>query len=376
MKQFKYYLLALGFCFLIVLGCKSSYLRSAKIYLFDVKPPDYKNAITQLDKEMQANPNNPETYFLLGYIHYQQGKYEKMVENFKLAREHNLDPINIKDMGEMEEKAWGDIFSKGVNLANQDSSEEALKWFKLAISIKPEKYDGYLNYCVTSAKMDKITEALPYCDKAYQLMPEDGNVQNIYAFVLVNAKQYDKALGIYNKILERDPTNINALTNLAMIYGQKGDDSNAMQVYNKILQVDPEQKDTYFNRGLVFMKQAQAYYEQMKQANDALAADPQNKTLEAKVRQLLAEQKEIYHKAELDFAKAMELEPNDNEARGYLGGSLFHQEKWDEALQVFEKLVSLDPNNKEAWNYLAVLYTKKGMKEKGEEALKKAGITQ
>jgi tetratricopeptide (TPR) repeat protein len=376
MKSFKYYMLVLGLCLMVMLGCKSSYLRSAKIYLFDVKPPDYKNAVTQLNKEMQTNPNNPEAYFLLGYIYSRQGEYEKMVENFKLAREHNLDPVNNKDMGEMEEKAWGDVFSVGASLANQDSLEQALKWFKLATLIDPKRYEGYLNYCVTTAKMNKFDEAMPYCDKAYELMPEDGNVQNTYAVVLLNAGKYDQALGIYNKILERDPSNINVLTNLAMIYGQSGDEKNAMEIYNKILQADPEHKDAYFNRGVLFMKQAQAYYDQIKQANDALAADPKNKSLETKVKQLLAEQKDLYHRAELDFGKVIDLDPNDNEARGYLGASLFHQEKWDEALPAFEKVVSIDANNREAWNYLAVIYTKKGMKEKGEEALKKAGITQ
>jgi len=279
-------------------------------------------------------------------------------------------------MKEIEEKAWVDVFSKGTGLASQDSLEQALKWFELSMLIDPQRYEGYLNYCVTAAKMDNYDKALPYCEKAYQLVPDDGNVQNTYAIVLVKSGKYDEVLEIYDKILKRDPSNINALTNLAMIYGQKGDDQNAMGIYDKILQLEPEHKDAYFNRGLLFMKQAQGYYDKLKEANDYLAADPKNKQLEVNVKQLLVEQKETYSKAESDFGKVVELDPNDTEAIVYFGGSLFHQEKWDEALPVFEKMVSIDPNSKQSWSYLAVVYTKKGMKDKAVDAARKAGISE
>lgn len=49
--------------------------------------------------------------------------------------------------------------------------------------------------------------------------------------------------------------------------------------------------------------------------------------------------------AEVALRKAVELSPNDTQAQALLGWALMHQEKYDEALKVFQGVLSKQPDN-------------------------------
>jgi tetratricopeptide (TPR) repeat protein len=49
--------------------------------------------------------------------------------------------------------------------------------------------------------------------------------------------------------------------------------------------------------------------------------------------------------AEVALRKAIELSPNDTQAQALLGWALMHQEKYDEALKVFQNVLSKQPDN-------------------------------
>jgi tetratricopeptide (TPR) repeat protein len=49
--------------------------------------------------------------------------------------------------------------------------------------------------------------------------------------------------------------------------------------------------------------------------------------------------------AEVALRKAIELSPNDTQAQALLGWALMHQEKYDEALRVFQAVLSKQPDN-------------------------------
>ena len=49
--------------------------------------------------------------------------------------------------------------------------------------------------------------------------------------------------------------------------------------------------------------------------------------------------------AEVALRKAIELSPNDTQAQALLGWSLMHQEKYDEALKVFQGVLTKQPDN-------------------------------
>ena len=373
MRNSKYFLfiLVLLVSLFLVYGCgvKSQYITSAKIYL-NLRPPDFDNAIKQLKLELEHNPDNAEAHFLLGKIYSGRRMYPEMASSFDASSKLSLQ--FKKQSEEIRREKWIAMFNSGVNDAEQDSLKKALEKFKMAIIIDPTRYEGYLNAAAQTMKMEDCDQATKFSEEAYNVKPDDIKVLNARAQISFNCKDYDKSLDVYRKLLDMGPQNVNALINMAMIFELMQLTDSSKAVYDRIVEIDPEYKDAYYNRGILYLNQAIRMYKQLVTVRDSLEQDDQNEELIARSEQLIEKQKELYHLAEMDFQKSVELDPEDLEAMQYLGQVLFQQEETDKAIEVLEKVVELDPKNKEAWSTLSIAYTQSGDRDKALKAAEKA----
>jgi tetratricopeptide (TPR) repeat protein len=296
-------------------------------------------------------------------------------------------------------------------------NQKAVQRYQLAIQIDSARYEPYVNLAAEYVHKDDLDRALEYYLKAHQLKPDDSNVMNDYAITLLTAGRFEDALGLYEKILEKDPTNVNALVNLAMIYARQEETEKALDTYSKIVSIDPEYMDAYFNRGLLYLSQAQERMPVLKAYKDSVGKHKKNKELTSRYQSAWEEYDRLFLKAESDFTKASQIDPNDRDAHfhlgllyvgraqiqnagekqnqdfiqgegffkrsleldpqdlesmKYLGFTLLHLKKWQEASLPLESLVELDPTDREAWGYLAIAYANLGKKDQAEAALKKS----
>jgi len=373
MKNSKLFVVILGLlaALLLIHGCgvKSQYITSAKIYL-KLRPPDYDKAIEQLKLELEHNPGNVEAHFLLGKIYSEKRMYPEMAESFDASLEAG--PQFKAEILEIRKEKWVAVFNSGVTDAEQDSLEKALEKFKMAVIIDPTRYESYLNAAAQTMKMDDCAQAMEYSEKAYQVQPDDIRVLNARAQISFNCKEYDKSLEVYRKLLSMDPQNVNAYVNVATIFELMRMPDSSKVAYDRVIEIDPEYKDAYYNRGILYLNRAIKMYKELVAVRDSLDQNPQDQQLIAKSKELVSKQKEFYHLAEMDFQKAVDLDPDDLEALQYLGQSLFQQEKTDAAIDILEKVVQIDPDNKDAWSTLSIAYTKKGDRQKALEASEKA----
>ena len=373
MRNSKYFLVLLGLLvsIFVVYGCgvKSQYITSAKIYL-KLRPPDYDNAIKQLELELEHNPENAEAHFLLGKIYSEKRIYPEMSKYFDSSLE--LSPLFKKEIREIREDKWVAMFNSGVNDAEADSLEKALEKFKMAIIIDPNRYEAYLNAAAQTMKMDDCEQALKYSQEAYNVEPDDPKVLNARAQISFNCKDYDQSLEVYRKLLQMDPQNVNAYINMATIFELMRLPDSSKVAYDKVIELDPNYKDAYYNRGILYLNQAIKMYKKLVAVRDSMEQNPKDQSLIDRSKQLVEQQKEFYHLAEMDFQKSVDLDPEDMEAMQYLGQSLFQQEKTDEAITILEKVVEMDPDNREVWSTLSIAYTKKGLRDKAMKAAEKA----
>ncbi|MGB2698361.1 MAG: tetratricopeptide repeat protein [Candidatus Zixiibacteriota bacterium] len=373
MRNSKYFVVVLGLLvsIFLVYGCgvKSQYLTSAKIYL-KLRPPDYDNAVKQLQLELEHNPENAEAHFLLGKIYSDKRMYPEMAKHFDSSLE--LSPLFKKEIQEIREDKWVAMFNSGVADADKDSLEKALEKFKMAIIIDPTRYESYLNAAAQTMKMDNCEQALKYSNEAYNVKPDDIKVLNAQAQISFNCKEYDKSIEVYRKLLQMDPQNVNAYINMATIFELLRLPDSSKVAYDKVVELDPNYKDAYYNRGILYLNEAIRMYKTLVTVKDSMEQNPKDQRLIDKSKQLVEKQKEFYNLAETDFQKAVDLDPDDLEALQYLGQSLFQQEKTDKAIEILEKVVEINPDNKEVWSTLSIAYTKKGWREKAMEAAEKA----
>lgn len=357
---------------LLAFGCgvKSQYITSAKIYL-KLKPPDYDNAIKQLKLELEHNPENAEAHFLLGKIYSQKRLYPEMAESFDASVK--LSPQFKGEIEDIRKEKWVDMFNAGVTDAEKDILQKALEKFETAIIIDPTRYEAYLNAAAQTMKMNDCDRAMKFSQEAHAVKPDDIKVLNARAQISFNCKEYDTSLEVYRELLEMDPQNVNAFINMAMIFELMKLTDSSKVVYDRIIEIDPEYKDAYYNRGILYLNQAIQMYKELVVVRDSMEQNPQDTELINKSKQLVSKQREFYNLAEMDFQKAVDLDPDDLEAMQYLGQALFQQEKTDQAIEILEKVVEMDPENKEAWSTLSIAYTKKGLRDKAIEASEKAG---
>jgi len=373
MRDSKYLLviLVLSASLLLVYGCgvKSQYITSAKIYL-KLRPPDYDNAIKQLTLELEHNPENAEAHFLLGKIYSQKRMYPEMASSFDACLK--LSPQFKKEIEDIRKDKWVAMFNSGVADAERDSLEKALEKFKMAIIIDPTRYEAYLNAAAQTMKMNDCQQAAEFSEEAYKVEPDDIKVLNARAQISFNCKEYDTSLEVYRKLLEMDPQNVNAYVNMATIFELMRLPDSSKVAYDRILEIDSEYKDAYYNRGILYLNRAIQMYKELVAVRDSMEQNPKDQGLIDKSQHLVSKQREFYHLAEMDFQKAVELDPDDLEAMQYLGQSLFQQEKTNEAIDILEKVVEIDPKNKDAWSTLSIAYTRQGERDKAIEAAKKA----
>jgi len=332
------------------------YLRSAKIYL-NRSTPDYESALKNLKDGYQKCYNDPVLHELLGRIYADQNQLEKMAEEFRIAKQ--LGHPKAADMDSVLQSKWIQSFQNGTQTLEQADAaasdslrsilfEQAAKSFETCIMMDSSRYQPYVNAAAQWISLNRTERADTLLANAYQLAPESLNVVLSYGINLYNLENYDRAIQIFEKAIKIDANNREALINLASLYGQKMDtDSNAlskaMLIWEDLIEKQMANKDIYYNRGSIFFKKAEK-------------------------ETIVKDREQLFKSAEKDFEKVVELDSNDVDALYQLALVQLNMNEIDKAQVNLEKVVTLEPSHKSAWETLAIIYTKKGMKDKAKEA--------
>lgn len=368
------------------------YLQSAKIYM-QQNPPDLESALKNLTEAQKYYPENPEVYYLMGSIYADKDNLEEMIQAFRQSLKYKLGKKEQKQIGKIKESKWLELFNQGVEKSNQDSLQTALAIFEKAIYIDtsiallidttlvinkvkkdttilaPARYETYVNAGYVAARLKEFPRAAIYYENAYFLKPDNTNVMTGYATSLFNQKEYAKSSQIYEAILQKDSKNKEALLSLAMCYDRLNDMEKANSIYGKLIEAGYADKDIYFNRGLLYVRQAQSLTSTITALRDSLEKEPRNQILSDSAKKIFDNQKQILDKAHTDFSKVSELDPKDKEAYYYLGFSHYLSKEFTEAQKAFENLTQLDPQNKEAWDLLSIIYAQLNDQKNGLWAL-------
>ncbi|HVP36183.1 MAG TPA: tetratricopeptide repeat protein [Terriglobales bacterium] len=430
----RFFKVALILLFLFMVGACSQaqqmsrdvYKTSAKIEL-KLKNPDYNRVMELLEKGKTDYPDDAEIWFLLGKVYGIKHRDKDMVAAFAQADKLGIKGKEKEEMDKIVKEAWFTTFNLGVEYGNQvkrvdrysdqlsadwskyqtlcDSFEtmasktsnltynwkactssqdlplgqlkqglyqKALEQYELAILLDSTHYEPFVNAAFTANKLGDTEKAMAYFKKAYEMKPEDPDVLGNYFSILLNNKKYEEALKVSDQILKIDPDNTDVLFNRTIILDNLGRTDETMKLYDEILLKAPDSKDVYFNRGLLYLNKTSQVAKDLLILRDSLENSPKNQAYINRSHSLIEEQKSYFSKAESDFAKVLQLSPDDLESMRFLGYCYLNEEKPDKAIEVLEKEVQMNPDDKEAWGYLSVSYAKKGMVDKAKEAQKKA----
>src|SRR5258707_6997723 len=298
------------------------------------------------------------------------------------------------------------IDPKTVPGVNESSRAEAYYNFTMG-HIFEQQYEA-------TSSAEYATKAIEAYKKAYALDPKSQVIGERLAEMYWKAQRIHEAVIEAQEILKRDPDNVQSRRLLGRIYlrslgdvsagnAQSETVSKAIEQYREINRLDPS--DTESALWLARLYRLKNDHDKAEEVLKAiLKTDPENEPAVEQLTQLLMDegksaeavtlleaitahsaspvlldllgdaytQAHDLEKAEKAYRKAVELDPSELSHQRGLGQTLLAEEKYAEALKVYEKLSDVMPDDSDVYLRIAQIYRELHQLDKAEQNLVKA----
>jgi tetratricopeptide (TPR) repeat protein len=265
-----------------------------------------------------------------------------------------------------------------------------------------------------TSNAEYASKAIEAYKKAYALDPKSQVIGERLAEMYWKAQRIHDAVAEAQEILKRDPDNVQSRRLLGRIYlrslgdvssgnGQSETVARAIEQYREINRLDPS--DTESALWLARLYRLKNEHEQAEKVlRSILKTDPENEPAVEQLTQLLMDegksteavallegitahspspvlldllgdaytQAHELPKAEEAYRKAVELDPSELSHQRGLGQTLLAEEKYPEALKVYQKLSDVMPDDSDIYLRIAQIYRELHQLDKAEQNLVKA----
>jgi tetratricopeptide (TPR) repeat protein len=217
-------------------------------------------------------------------------------------------------------------------------------FFSLAVALNGEASDGY---------------TLIYSRVAAWLRPDHAEAQILSGTLLENQKQYDLASEAYAKVSHEDGSFFAAEIGRAGALRGADKPEAALEVLTALTRSHPDLISVHISLGDM-LRRDDRWAEATAAYDNAIAMVPAGDAGYWSVyysRAIALERQKLWDRAELDFRKALALEPDQPQVLNYLGYSYLERgENLEEALSMIEKAVAARPDSgyiidSLAWGY-------------------------
>jgi tetratricopeptide (TPR) repeat protein len=276
-----------------------------------------KEAIEELEKDIQITPNPVFSYFMLGQVYLQQKEYEKARKNYEKAIALQPDYTN----------AYYGLFNVCTRLKQRAKAQEYMAVFRKL------KAEDMKNLKDSNESFDDLVNMRKGAAKTYthvgQMYQARGNLQ--------------RAEELLERATTLDPENTICLERLASLYQMSNRISDALQMHKKISQIEPENPICYLNIGVLSAR--------LKQFANAEEAFSKSIALAPKSSIGYRELAQLYLKTETRLVEARELAEKavtlEAIAINYFVLSWACDLNGDSAngLKAIEQAIQLEPNN-------------------------------
>ncbi len=189
---------------------------------------DIDNAIDQLKRLINLQPDNPAFAISLAELQYQREQYEEAQETCREA------------IGHFATLAQPHHILAKISQAHDDLIQ-AVAEATIAISLQDDLHEAYMLRAAVLGKMGQYQEAETDADKVLALMPDNDEALTIKAQCCVATQRTDEAEQIYRQIINVNPFHADAYIHLGQLLMKQGRTDEATQLAEEALQNVPEQ---------------------------------------------------------------------------------------------------------------------------------------
>lgn len=260
-----------------------------------------------LRKAIALNKMEPAYYSNLGLILEEQGKFHDAKAQYKRALA--LQPSNA------------DILYKlGCVLQRQEKLEDAADQYRRALSLNPDYVAAHCNLSVSLHAQGKTTEAFAHINKAVLLQPSLAEAHYNLGTFLQSQGSISKAIVCYEKAISLKPTSVDPYINLAILLYDTGQTLGALLCYKKALVLAPDNATLHLNVGITLCT-----LNKIEEGTDHIE-------------------------------RSLALNPRSVEAYYNLGLSLCSLDRMKEGIIHYERALTLNPSYAEAYNNLGTTF--------------------
>jgi tetratricopeptide (TPR) repeat protein len=265
--------------------------------------------------------------------------------------------------------------------SQQDYATKAIDAYKKAYALDPKSPIIGERLAEMYWKAQRVREAVSEANEILKHDPNDLPTHRLLGRIYLRSlgdingaggqtEMVAKAIGEYSEVHRLDPGDEEASLWLARLYRLHNEPDKAEQVLRKMLQDDPADEAAAEQLTQLLLDGNQV--DSAIQLLEGMTAHSSS----APLFDLLGDaytQNRDYAKAEAAYRKASELDPSElNYLRG-LGQALLSEEKYTEALQVYQKLADLVPDDTDnPYLHISEIYRQLHQLDKAEENLVKA----
>lgn len=279
------------------------------------------------------------------------------------------------------EKFWGDIIrhSPGkaraynnfaVAISEQGRIEEAIPYYKKAMSMDNRYPDPINNVAVCYSMLGKVDEAIAVLKEGIRIQPRYPEGYNNLASFLITKKEYEQARRMLNAALQIRPHYGKAWFNLGKVAMEENKPEEAHVHFKRACTQADLDNESGFK---VFASLSLA----LKKYDDAIFAygklceiEPNDMAYVTNLANAYVLTKE-YAKAERLYARVLQTNPRDARAWYNLGDTVLRNNKPEKALKHFTRAKELNPSIINSDLRIADCYTAMGNVPKAREVLER-----
>jgi Flp pilus assembly protein TadD len=276
--------------------------------------------------------------------------------------------------------AMGHLFEQQYETTNQpEFATQAIDAYKKAYALDPKSPVIGERLAEMYWKAQRIHEAVTEAQELLKRDPNDLQTRRLLGRIylrslgdLTSSAQSEmaaRAIEQYSEVYRLDPTDSESALWLARLYRLRNEHEKAEEVLRSLLKQDPE------NEAAV-EQLTQLLLDEGKSADAVLLLESvTNRTPSPALLDLLGDAYTQTHdlaKAEGAYRKAMDLDPSESSHVRGLGQTLLAEEKFADALSVYQKLADLMPDDSDVYLRLAQIYRELHQLDHAEESLLKA----
>ena len=356
-------------------GTRNYRIEKAQIFM---DQEDYQKAIDVCDEMVETDRNDFYAYVLRQKCCYEMHNGQGVVDNFYSAKDIYAGYPQIYELaadvfirysqyddarGILKQAEEAEVGSPKLDLlhltiaretAEKDEEfkaayeegkklEEKFKEHKESVS-EEQRAELYYELARCCRGLDRQRDALKYIEKACHIH-QDKLYLWIRANTLADLKEHDRAMADYQICEKEYGENELVYENMARCYASMGKRGQAIIYYRKVIKINPENPRAYSRMVDLYtdlLKDTGAmkyYHEAVPFADKQVELDPcAYYYIE---RGLLHLEAGVWDKAEEDFLKAAELEPNNTYAYNNQGCIYKYTEQYEKAIELFKKSIEV-----------------------------------